>query len=235
MHVDVIIPALNEAGNIQRLVERIPRGAADKVRIIVVDNGSTDLTAEKARQAGAIVVSEPRRGYGYACVAGVSVADSDVIVFLDGDGSFDATQIPDLLAPIMMDEADMVLGSRMKGGLEPGSMPPHQLYGNRLVSHLMGTLYGLNLTDLGPYRAIRAELLRSLNMQEMTFGWPTEMIVKAAKRKARITEISVSYGRRWSGKSKVSGTLRGTVLATWFILGVTLRYAFNRAGRGFLR
>lgn len=228
MRVDVIIPALNEAGNIRRLLERIPRDSVEALRVIVVDNGSTDTTAEEARQAGAVVVSEPRRGYGYACAAGVAISDAEVIIFLDGDGSFDPAQIPDLLAPIQANESDLVLGSRMRGGLEPGAMPPHQRYGNRLVSRSMDTLYGLQLTDLGPYRAVRAELLHSLDMREMTFGWPTEMIVKAAKRKARIKEIGVSYGRRWSGKSKVSGTLRGTLLATWFILGVTLRYAMTR-------
>jgi glycosyltransferase involved in cell wall biosynthesis len=226
MRVDVIIPALNEAGNIRRLVERIPCDAAESVRAIVVDNGSTDATADEARQAGALVVSEPRRGYGYACAAGASVADAEVLIFLDGDGSFDPAQIPDLLAPIRSDEADLVLGSRMKGGLEPGAMPPHQRYGNQWVSASMRLLYGLPLTDLGPYRAIRCSVFKTLHMREMTFGWPTEMIVKAARHQARIVEVGVTYGRRWSGKSKVSGTLRGTLLATWFILRVTIRYAF---------
>ena len=150
-----------------------------------MDNGSTDRTAEVARQAGAVVVSEPRAGYGYACAAGVRAAaeqGAEVLVFLDADGSFDPAQIPDLLAPIEAGQADLVLGSRPAGGMEPGAMPPHARFGNWLVARLMRLLYGLRVTDLGPYRAIRADLLAQLGMQEMTYGWPTEMMVKAARR-----------------------------------------------------
>lgn len=224
MKTTVIIPALNEAGNIGRLVDQIQPGVATD--IIVVDNGSTDTTADEARAAGAHVVSEPRRGYGYACAAGVAAAGSaDVLAFLDGDGSFDPAELGDLIIPLQEDRADLVLGTRMTGGLAAGAMPPQQLFGNRLVSGLMRFLYGVQVTDLGPYRTIRRDLLESLKMREMTFGWPTEMMVKAAHKQARILEIPVSYRKRWSGKSKVSGTLRGTVLAGYYILGVTLRYA----------
>lgn len=230
MRVAVIIPALNEAGNIQRLVSQISHDIAESLHIVVVDNGSTDGTAEEARAAGAQVVTEQRRGYGYACSAGVAAlglikSAIDVVIFLDGDGSFDPTEMPQLLAPLQAEQADMVLGTRMVGGLERGAMPPHQLWGNKLVSSLMRWLYRIHITDLGPYRAIRYDLLRSLNMHEMTFGYPTEMIVKVARRQSRIIEVPVTYRRRWSGKSKVSGTIRGTVLATYYILGVTLRHS----------
>jgi glycosyltransferase involved in cell wall biosynthesis len=226
VEIKVIIPALNEGGNIRQLVQEVRTIAP--VRVIVVDNGSTDSTAQEAHQAGAKVVREPRRGYGYACAAGVAEAgQADVLVFLDGDYSFAPSDLPSLLAPIIEGRADMVLGSRVLGQIAPGAMPLHQRFGNRLVSRLMNILYGLSITDLGPYRAIRRSLLTQLDMQEMTFGWPTEMIVKAAHRGARIVEVPVSYYLRRFGHSKVSGTLRGTILATWFIIGVTLRYAWK--------
>ncbi|MHB8628161.1 MAG: glycosyltransferase family 2 protein [Aggregatilineales bacterium] len=238
MHVAVIIPALNEAGNVTRLIAQLRSVSAHlpdiDVKIVVVDNGSTDGTGDEARKAGAdAVIAEPHRGYGYACAAGVAAVGqlkpaADVIAFLDGDGSFDPAELPRLLAPIAENRADLVLGSRVLGKIERGAMPPHQAFGNRLVSRLMGLLYRLPITDLGPYRAIRRELLLSLHMREMTFGWPTEMIVKAARSHARIVEVPITYCKRWSGRSKVSGTLRGTLLATYFILGTTLRYAFGR-------
>lgn len=222
--VTVIIPAANEAGNIQRLVEEIRETMP--VNVLVVDNGSTDGTAQEAAQARAKVISEPRRGYGYACAAGVAAAkDSRVLIFMDGDYSFSPADLPTLIAPIFEDRADLVLGSRELGSIETGAMPFQQRFGNWLASRMMNILYGLTITDLGPYRAIRTELLRELNMQEMTYGWPTEMIVKAARRKARITEVPVSYRSRLFGRSKVSGTIRGTLLAGWYILGVTVRYA----------
>jgi len=224
--VTIIVPAANEAGNIHRLVEEIRKTIA--VKVIVVDNDSTDDTAKEALEAGAELVSEARRGYGYACAAGVAAAkDSDVLVFLDGDYSFSPADLPMLLTPIFEDRADLVLGSRESGQIEPGGMPIHQHFGNWLASRLMNILYGLSITDLGPYRAVRKELLNELNMKEMTYGWPTEMIVKAARRKARITEVPVHYRSRLFGQSKVSGTIRGTLLAGWHILGVTLRYAWK--------
>jgi glycosyltransferase involved in cell wall biosynthesis len=222
----VIIPALNEAGNIRQLVHEVQTTVLAEV--IVVDNGSTDSTAQEARQAGANVAVEPRRGYGYACAAGVAeTKQAEILVFLDGDYSFAPSDLPSLLAPIIEDRADLVLGSRALGHIAPGAMPPHQRFGNQMVSRLMNMLYGLSISDLGPYRAIRRSSLMQLHMQEMTFGWPTEMIVKAARHGARIVEVPVSYHPRRFGHSKVSGTMRGTILATWFILGVTLRYAWK--------
>jgi glycosyltransferase involved in cell wall biosynthesis len=233
----VIIPALNEAGNVGRLVTEvleILRGDLDQGepgRVFVVDNGSGDETASEARAAGAYVVLEPRQGYGYACAAGVAAAgDAEVLVFLDGDYSSLPSELPRVLAPILADEADLVLGSRVLGHIAPGAMLPHQRFGNWLAARLMSFLYGIAVTDLGPYRAVRHSLLAELEMCEMTYGWPTEMMVKAAKRRARIVEVPVSWFPRQAGRSKVSGTVRGTVLAAWYILGVTLRYAWTRSG-----
>jgi MoaA/NifB/PqqE/SkfB family radical SAM enzyme len=221
----IIIPARNEEIPLPGVVDEIPTDADNT--IIVVDNGSTDGTASVARQAGAVVVSEERSGYGYACAAGMEAAaalGAEALVFLDGDGSFDPSQIPALVSPIESNHADLVLGSRTAGGMEPGAMPTHARFGNWLVALLMRLLYSLDVTDLGPYRAVRASLLNELGMQEMTYGWPTEMMVKAARRGARVVEIPVRYRVRRGGRSKVSGTLRGTVLATYAILLVTLRH-----------
>ncbi len=229
MKINIIIPALNEAGNIRRLIGEIPSSFdfPTSLEVIVVNNGSTDNTAAEAEAAGATVVVEPRRGYGYACAAGVAAStDADILLFMDGDGSFDPSEMTALLHPIVDDEADMVVGSRAQH-IEPGAMPPHQRFGNSLVAWLMRLLYGLHVSDLGPYRAIRRDVLLSLNMREMTFGWPQEMLVKSARRRYRILEVPVHYRKRWSGQSKVSGTIRGTLLATYYILGVTLRYAFT--------
>ncbi len=222
----VIIPALNEAGNIDALVRETLLQPIEWV--IVVDNGSVDETAVLAKKAGAIVVSEPRRGYGFACAAGTAVAatlDADILIFMDGDYSSLPTEIPRLLAPILQNEVDLSLGSRTLGHIAAGAMPPHQRFGNWLSSWLMGWLYDISVTDLGPYRAIRAQLLHELRMSEMTFGWPTEMMVKVARGNGRIQEVPVSWHMRRSGQSKVSGTIRGSILAAYYILGVTIRYA----------
>jgi glycosyltransferase involved in cell wall biosynthesis len=226
MNVAVVIPALNEAENLPKLIARIPKHPDDTVTVIVVDNGSTDDTAGAARKAGATVVTESRQGYGFACAAGVCAAGSaEAIVFLDGDHSSDPAEMPALLAPLREGVADLVLGSRLLGG-KRDEMLPHQRFGNWLTAWLMRRLYGIQLTDLSPYRAIRTELLAKLDMREMTFGWPTEMMVKAARRGARLTEMPVSHHPRLAGKSKVSGTLRGSVLAGYYILRTTLKYAF---------
>ena len=222
----VIIPALNEAGNIRLLVEEVARTVA--AQVIVVDNGSTDATAGEAQAGGARVVSEPRRGYGYACAAGFRAAvelGAEVVAFLDGDYSFLPAELPAVLGPVLEERADLCLGSRWLGHIAPGAMPPQQRFGNWLAARLMNCLYGLRITDLGPYRAVRTDLLSRLQMQEMTYGWPAEMMVKAACCTARIVEVPVSYHSRRAGRSKVSGTLRGTVLAARYILGVTLRYS----------
>ena len=222
----VVIPALNEAGNIAHLVREI--WAQPVQQVVVADNGSTDDTADLAQAAGATVVREPRRGYGYACAAGTVAAlgqGAEIVAYMDGDFSSLPDELPDLLAPIRMGEADLVLGSRSLGHIASGAMLPHQRFGNWLCARLLSGLYGVRVTDLGPYRAIRADWLASLNMQEMTFGWPTEMMVKVAKGGGRIVEVPVSWENRRSGRSKVSGTVRGSLLAAYYIVGVTLRHA----------
>lgn len=222
--VAAVIPALNEAANIEAVVAAVPRDAVGEV--IVVDNGSTDGTAEVATQAGAHIVCERRRGYGYACRAGAdAVREADILVFLDGDGADDPREVPRLVDPIRRGEADLVIGSRTRGEREPGALLPHARLGNCLAARLMTILYGLQVTDLGPFRAVRRSVLESLQMQEMTYGWPTEMMVKAARGGYRVMEVPVSYRRRAGGRSKISGTLRGTVLAAYYILGTTLKYA----------
>ncbi len=199
----------------------------------MADNGSADGTAGAARAAGAVVVAEPRRGYGYACAAGAARAldlGAATLVFMDGDGSALPAELPWLLAPLAAGAADLVLGSRVLGGAERGALAPHQRFGNALSAALLRRLYCIAVTDLGPYRAIRAGLLRQLDMREMTYGWPTEMTVKAARRGARIVEVPVSWANRRAGRSKVSGTVRGSILAAVYILGVTLRYARQEEG-----
>jgi len=223
----VIIPALNEAGNIAELVKQTLDQVVDWV--IVVDNGSVDETAVLAEEAGAKVIAEPRRGYGYACAAGTAVAlalNADILIYMDGDFSSLPQELPRLITPIVENQADLLLGSRMLGHIAAGAMPPHQRFGNWLSSRLMSSLYDIHVTDLGPYRAIRADTIRELDMQEMTFGWPTEMMVKVAKKNGRVLEVPVSWHTRRSGKSKVGGTLKGSLLAGYYILGVTLRYAY---------
>jgi glycosyltransferase involved in cell wall biosynthesis len=225
LSVSVVIPALNEGASIGQVLAAIPR---DKVEeIIVVDGGSTDDTAAIARAADARVIHESRRGYGRACAAGVAAADGDILLFLDADGADDPAQIPDLLAPILAGEADVALGSRLAGKMAPDAMPWHQRFGNWLAAQLIRWLYGLPLTDLSPFRAIRRESLLALGMEEMTYGWPTEMIVKAARTGWRIVEVPVHYRPRSGGRSKISGTVRGTVLAAYHILRAIFRYAIG--------
>lgn len=222
MRVSLIIPALNEADCLPSLLAEIP---SDLIyQTIVVDNGSTDRTAEVARMAGAMVVDEPRQGYGFACAAGTAVAEGDVLVFMDGDGSFVPGELPDLLAPLVRGEADLVLGSRMRrSGVV---MPPHQRFGNLLFAWFLRRRFGLTLTDLGPYRAIRRELFLALNMRECTYGWPLEMIIKTARLRNPIVEVPVTYRPRFAGQSKVGGTLHGSILTAYRFFLVTLRYAF---------
>lgn len=228
MTVAVVIPALNEDGNIAAVISSLRTQAIGFV--IVVDNGSTDRTAEVAAQAGAIVVSEPQRGYGYACAAGSAEAlarDASVVVYIDGDQSSLPGEIDRLLAPHAAGQAELVLGSRTLGTIEAGSMGGHQRFGNWLTAAIMRRLYHITVTDLSPYRAIDACLLESLAMSEMTFGWPTEMMVKSARRGARIVEVPVTWRVRGSGDSKVSGTIKGSLLAGWYLLSVTIKHAFG--------
>ncbi len=223
MRTSLIIPALNEAECIGPLLAELPAGLVDEV--IGVDNGSTDGTGGAAARAGATVVHEPRRGYGYACAAGAAAAGGAILAFMDGDGSFAPAELPALLIPLRSNQADLVLGTRMNAGMAAAAMPPHQRFGNRLVAWLLGVLYGLQLTDLGPYRAIRRDLLLALDMQERTYGWPVEMMVKSAQRQVRILETPVSYRPRTAGQSKVGGTARGSVLAAYRILTTVFRHA----------
>jgi glycosyltransferase involved in cell wall biosynthesis len=227
LSVSVVIPALNEEESIGQVLAAIPRDEVEE--IIVVDGGSTDDTATIARAADARVIREPRRGYGRACAAGMASASGDIVLFLDADGAYDPGQIPELLAPILAGEADVALGSRLIGKMAPDAMPWHQRFGNRLAAQLIRWLYGLPLTDLSPFRAIRRESLLALGMKEVTYGWPTEMIVKAALRGWRIVEVAVRCRPRSGGRSKISGTVRGTVLAAYHILRTIFRYAKNKA------
>jgi len=205
--VVAVIPAWNEAGNIGQVVVAIPRDLC--TTIIVVDNASTDATAVVAAAAGARVVHQPQRGYGYACAAGVQAAQAqgaEVIVFLDGDYSDYPEEMPAVVGPILDGVADLVLGSRLRAGpLPPGALPGHAVFGNRLIAAILRARFGVQITDLGPFHAIRATTLQQLALREMTYGWTVEMIIKAARRRARIMEVPVRYRRRLSGESKVSG------------------------------
>lgn len=225
LHTIAVIPALNEAESIGRTVRGLNRRLLDA--IIVVDNGSTDATTDAARAAGAVVIAEPERGYGAACAAGVAAAlraGAGIVVLLDGDASDDPGDLPALLAPLLDGSADFAVGSRVRGNVEAGALTPQQLFGNWLATRILRR-YGLALTDIGPFRAVLAPALVRLDMQERTYGWSTEMLVKAARAGLRVREVPVSYRRRVGGKSKVAGTVRGSVRAAGVILRTTLRYA----------
>ena len=223
--VVVIIPAVDEEEAIGRVVAELPAVAAD---VIVVDNGSRDRTAEVARQAGARVVAEARRGYGRACLAGIAAAGpADILAFLDGDHSDYPAQLVDVLAPLLAGEADLVIGSRSRGRRAPGAHPWHAVLGTRLCVGLMNRLIGTEATDLGPFRAITAESLRRLDMRDADFGWTVEMQIKARQRGLRVREVPVDYRPRL-GRSKVSGTVSGTVRAAVKIVGLILRHAGRR-------
>jgi glycosyltransferase involved in cell wall biosynthesis len=222
MSTSVIIPALNEEQSLGAVLEAIPQGLG--AQIIVVDGGSTDGTVAVAEAGGAKVIHESQRGYGRACAAGLAYASGEFVVFMDADGADDPTQIPDLLAPLLEGRADLVLGSRLAGDIAPGAMPWHQRVGNRLSAWLLRVLYSLPISDLSPFRAVRRERLLRLGMVEMTYGWPTEMIAKAAHRGWRIVELPVRYRPRQGGRSKISGTIQGTVLATYYILKTIFKY-----------
>ena len=222
MRVSVIIPTHNEAQAINRVLADLPSDLTTEA--IVVDSNSNDGTPEIAARMGARVVHEPRRGYGQACLTGLAAANSpDVVVFLDGDYSDRPSELPILLAPIIEGHADITLGSRLGS---TSAMPWHQVFGNRLAARLIRFLYGVEISDLGPFRAARAEVLRALALEETTYGWAVEMILKGALAGFRVVEVPVSYYPR-IGKSKISGTLKGTVGAGWFILSLIVRYYFR--------
>ena len=224
--MSVIIPTRNEASAIARVLADIPADTATEV--IVVDGDSTDGTPEIAARMGARVLHETRRGYGRACLTGLDNASSpDIVVFLDGDYSDRPAELPLVLAPIIEGRADITIGSRLAGPRIPGAMPWHAALGNRLAASLIGMLYGLKITDLGPFRAARAEVLKSLELEETTYGWAVEMVLKGALKGFRIVEVPVSYHPR-IGESKISGTVRGTIGAAWFIFSLIGRYYFRR-------
>jgi glycosyltransferase involved in cell wall biosynthesis len=228
MQVSAIIPALNEQETIGDVVRAVPRTIAQE--IIVVDNGSTDATAERAAAAGALVIKEPVRGYGRACAAGVRALTSgcEVVVFLDGDGS-DCPELMDLLVkPIAEGKYDFVIGSRTRGKREAGSLNLQQIIAGRGAGFLVHKLYGVRYTDMCPFRAIRREALDNLGMREMTYGWNLEMQMRAARKQLRILEVPVDHRRRAGGTSKVSGNVRGTLLAATRITLTLARVALGR-------
>ena len=226
--IAVVIPALNEIQSIASVVRSIPDFVRD---IIVVDNDSTDGTGEAAAMAGAKTVHVAEPGYGRACLAGIAAAGKpEIIVFMDGDGADDPTDMKKLLAPIINGNADMVIGARTHAGIEKGALTPQQQYGNRLACFLMKLFWSGHFTDLGPFRAISYNALERLNMEHETYGWTVEMQVRALKEKLRCTEIPVHY-RKSIGVSKISGTVKGVFLAGTHILGVIGREALTPSRR----
>jgi glycosyltransferase involved in cell wall biosynthesis len=222
--VALVIPTLNEEEAIGGVLAAVPREVVHDV--IVVDSGSADRTVERARAAGARIVSLGERGYGRACRAGAEAAQGcDVIVFLDGDGSDCPELIPRLVEPIAEGRYDFVMGSRTRGERQPGSMNAHQLLAGRILGGALRLLYGIGYTDMCPFRAIRRDALMRLGMREDTYGWNLEMQMRAARAGLRILEIPVAHRRRTGGASKVSGNLRGTIKASWRILATFVRIA----------
>ena len=226
--IALIIPAQNEAESIGAVLAEVPDVVME---MVVVDNDSSDRTAEVARSAGATVLKEPRRGYGYACLKGINyLAETsnppDILVFMDGDYSDYPEELPKIVAPILNEGMDFVIGARRKELREPGSMTPQQVFGNWLATALMRLMFGARFTDLGPFRAIRFEALRQLKMEDKTYGWTVEMQLKALRHELRYTEVPVRYKKR-IGVSKVSGTVKGSIFAGIKILGWIFKYSFS--------
>ena len=221
----VIIPAYNEENSIAKVVNDIPEGLVQEV--VVVNNNSNDDTDINARNAGATVLHEERPGYGFACLRGIEYIKQlqpspDIVVFIDADYSDHPEEMPLLVQPII-DGMDMVIGSRALGKKEKGSMTPQQVFGNWLATRLLKIIYNVRYTDLGPFRAIRYDKLLEINMQDTTYGWTVEMQLKAAKLKMKIVEVPVNYRKR-IGFSKISGTVKGTVLAGYKIITTIFKY-----------
>ena len=223
--VKVVIPAQNEERAIGKVISEIPDWVSE---VIIADNGSTDNTAQVAKDHGATVISVPEAGYGRACMGGIAAAgEYDVIVFLDGDASDYPEDMSLLVQPIRDDEADMVIGSRVLGELEKGSLTPQQRFGNSLACWLMKLIWKHTYTDLGPFRAISREGLEKLNMEAPTFGWTVEMQIRALKQGLRCQDAPVRYRKR-IGKSKISGTVKGVIMAGVYILGTIFAEAVKR-------
>lgn len=234
----ILIPALDEEASIGKVLDDIPteiEGIDGNPRCIVIDNGSRDRTAEIAAARGAEIVREDRRGYGQACLSGISrlqemgVQDEDLVLFLDADASDDPSDLPAVLEPLLRERAQLVIGSRVLGSREAGSLTPQQVFGNWLATLLIRWITGVRFTDLGPFRALRHATLRDLDMRDRAFGWTVEMQLKAASRGLRCFEVPVRYRRR-IGRSKISGTLRGSVLAGTTILGILFLWMLRRPG-----
>jgi glycosyltransferase involved in cell wall biosynthesis len=227
--IALVIPAWNEEDALRQLLPEIP---ADFVRwIVVVDNNSTDATAQVAQAAGALVVCESLRGYGRACQRGFQTAcdlGAEIVVFMDGDGSDNPLDLLAMVDPILAGTTDFVMGSRVGEHAESGSVPPQARLGNWLISRLVSWMYDVRLHDIGSFRAVRTSLLTSLDMQEMTFGWPVEMLVKVGRAQHSIVEVPLHYRRRSHGKSKVSGTIWGSIRAAYSMLSTMARYAWKR-------
>lgn len=232
LRIDVLIPAFNEEKSLPLVLAAIPKAWVRQV--IVCDNGSTDLTATVAEKAGAKVVAATQRGYGSACLAGIRYLHNlpaseqpEILVFLDGDYSDYPEDLPEVAGPILNDGKDLVIGSRILGRCAPGAMTAPQRFGNWLAPLLIRWLYGYRFTDLGPFRAIRWDRLLALNLRDTNYGWTVEMQVQAARHGLRCAEVPVRYRKRAGGKSKVSGTLKGVLLAGWKIISTIFRLAFQ--------
>lgn len=226
--IKVIIPAFNEADSIAHVINEIPKTVSE---IIVVNNDSTDKTEANAKAAGATVLTETKKGYGYACLKGLDYVSKkskqpDIIVFIDGDYSDYPEELDKVVAPILENDIDFVVGAREKNLREEGSMTPQQVFGNWLATFLMRLFFGAKFTDLGPFRAIKYEKLKELNMEDKTYGWTVEMQLKVLKKKMTYTEVPVRYKRR-IGISKVSGTVKGSIFAGIKILGWIFKYSIK--------